>query len=115
MLLHQFDQSEVDGRPWEACVGQCYCQGATISGRLSSMLVYHQMHERADRRAIPMPFGDRAGIVLRPSVTEAECAYGVDGSTAFQYPHGTEPGCPEAYCSPQNGGALSPSWLGRCG
>jgi len=113
VLIHQFDELEVRERPWEACVGQCYCQGAHISGRISAMLIYHQLHDRSDRKAIPLPFGDRAGYVLRPSVTEVECLYGVDGSTAFQRPAGTEPGCPETYCNPR-----SPSngqGQGRCG
>ena len=84
MLLHQFDEIEAKGRPWEACTGvRCYCQGAYIPGRLSAMIIYHGMRDRGDRIAIPLPFGDRAGLVLSPS-SELECLYGVDGSTVFQ-------------------------------
>lgn len=85
VLLHQFDEIEVKGKPWEACTGpRCYCQGSYIPGRFSAMIVYQGMRNRPDRLAIPLPFGDRGGLVLNPGVLEVECLYGVDGSTVFQ-------------------------------
>ena len=95
VLLHQFDQIEADGRPWEACSGaRCYCQGAYIPGRLSAMLIYYGLRDRADRVAIPLPFGDRGGLVLSSTALELECMYGVDGSTVFQRNDPGHPGCP---------------------
>ena len=94
VLLHQFDEIEVGGKPWEFCEGTCYTQGATIPGRVSGMLIYHGLKDRPDRKAIPLPFGNRAGLIFRSSEVELKCLYGVDGSTAFQRNDAAHPGCP---------------------
>lgn len=104
VLLHQFDQLENKDKPWESCVGDCYCQGANLLGRISAMLIYHQMKERRDRTAIPLPFSDRTGYILNPRAVTLECLYGVDGSTAFQRQRGTIPGCPESFCNADHPG-----------
>ena len=67
MLLHQFDGLESTQRPWEACVTGCTVQGMAVPGRVSAMIIYRGMKERADRVALPLPFGNRGGVVLRPS------------------------------------------------
>jgi len=113
VLLHQFDELEVRGQPWKACVGNCYCQGVSLLGRISAMLIYHQMQDRSDRLAIPLPFADRAGYIINPHVVELECLYGVDGSTAFVRKTGVEPGCPASFCNANNP-ALGVG-QGRCG
>lgn len=84
LLLHQFDEIEIHGRPWEFCDGpHCYTQGRRIVGRASAMLIYRGLRDRADRVAIPLPFGDRAGLIFRANEVDAKCLYGVDGSTVF--------------------------------
>ena len=45
------------------------------------MIVYKGLSERADRQAIPLPFGNRGGILLHPSHATVDCAYGIDGGT----------------------------------
>jgi hypothetical protein len=115
LLLHQFDEIEVHGKPWEFCEGPgCYTQGATIPGRVSAMLIYHSLRDRSDRVAIPLPFGNRAGLIFRSDQVDVRCLYGVDGSTAFQRNDPGHPGCPAPhdFCN-----ARDPSignW-GRCG
>ena len=83
LLLHQFDEIEVGGKPWSFCEGSaCYTQGATIPGRVSAMLIYQQMRQRADRVAIPLPFGDRAGLILRNEEVPAHRSRAHAGPTA---------------------------------
>ena len=94
VLLHQFDEIEMHGRPWEFCEGTCYTQGATLPGRVSAMIIYHGLRDRGDRAGIPLPFGDRGGLIFRPTEVELKCLYGVDGSTAFQRNDPNHPGCP---------------------
>lgn len=114
MLFRQFDEIETKGKPWEACSGtRCYCQGAWIPGRLSAMLIYQGLRNRGDRVSIPLPFGDRGGLVLSSSVEELECMYGVDGSTAFQRNDPDHPGCPGDFCNAKDPGL--PYGSGICG
>jgi len=98
LLIHQFDGLEVytnnqQARPWEACVSGCICQGASIPGRLSSMIVYEGLRTRADRRAISLPFGDRGGMIISPFAVELDCLYGIDGGT-YRLQDPAHPGCP---------------------
>eukprot|EP00900_Chrysochromulina_parva_P017835 jgi/Chrpa1/26052/Chrysochromulina_OHIO_Genome00027960-RA len=99
LLIHQFDGLELyenfrQARPWEACVSNCLCQGASIPGRFSSMIVYEGLRARADRVAISLPFGDRGGIVINPFSLELDCLYGIDGGT-YRLQSPDHPGCPE--------------------
>lgn len=100
VIMHQLDGLEVFGQPWRMCEGRfCTCQGQTIPGRLSAMIIYKGMQNRKDRKAIPLPFGDRGGFIIRPSKVELECAYGFDGGT-FRLKDPSDPGCSEKRCDP---------------
>ena len=57
------------------------CQGAFINGRISSMVMYKDLNKRPDRREIPLPFGNRGGILISPSFATLDCLYGIDGGT----------------------------------
>lgn len=98
IILKQFDGLERAGRPWEACEGRaCSCQGATLPGRVSAMIAYKGLSDRADRRGIPLPFRDRSGVVLRNAALSLECLYGVDAAT-FNLKDETQPGCTISRC-----------------
>eukprot|EP00966_Prymnesium_polylepis_P008100 186552-Prymnesium_polylepis.2 len=92
----QWDGLEEQGKPWRMCLHQCMCQGQFINGRISSMIVYKGLSERADRQAIPLPFGNRGGILLHPPHATVDCAYGIDGGT---YRLGALDVC-TAFCTP---------------
>jgi len=100
VFLHQFDElEESPGRPWAACEGSaCLCQGSRITGRISTMIVYRGLRDRPDRQGIPMPFGDRAGLVLQPPEGSVDCLYGIDAATYHIW--GDRPGCAGQWCDP---------------
>ena len=78
IIFKQFDGQETDPtRPWEACAGvACKCQGGeTCPGRTSAMIASKRLGDRADRRAVPLPFVDRAGIGRRLALS----THGVHG------------------------------------
>ena len=65
IIFKQFDGLEVHPhQPWAACVGaECPCQGGgTCPGRVSAMIASSDLRKRRDRKEIPLPFADRAGI-----------------------------------------------------
>ena len=104
LILKQFDGLETAGRPWEACEGNaCYCQGATMPGRVSAMIAYRGLSEREDREGIPLPFEGRAGVVLRNSEVSFECMYGIDGAT-FNLKDPRHPGCTAEMCDTSGDG-----------
>ena len=101
VVLKMFDGLETPGRPWQACEGDaCHCQGQTIPGRVSAMIAYRGLRDRPDRRGLPLPFGDRSGLVLRPSEGALQCMYGIDAASAFHLPDPETPGCSKDFCDP---------------
>ena len=105
IIFKQFDGLEAPLRPWEACVGPlCKCwgqQGEMMPGRVSAMIAYRGLRRRADRVAIPLPYPDRTGVVLRNSEVSLECLYGIDGATnrmAKGLTDPSHPGCTTTLC-----------------
>jgi len=78
-------------------------QGSFIPGRVSSMIVYAGLRSRPDRRAIPLPFGNRGGFLLSPAYTQLDCLYGIDAAT-YLYQEAPHPGCSDQFCDPRNPG-----------
>jgi len=85
--------------PWRMCIGGCMCQGSFIHGRISSSIIYRGLSERADRVAVPLPFGRRGGLILRPSHARLDCFYGIDGGT-YRLNRAELPGCSSSFCDP---------------
>eukprot|EP00966_Prymnesium_polylepis_P163404 3777054-Prymnesium_polylepis.1 len=65
------------------------------------MLISAALAERADRRAVPLPFADRGGVVLRPSAVTLECLYGSDGGS-YRLVDPAHPGCSDGWCDPRH-------------
>jgi hypothetical protein len=100
VVIHQFDGMENREMPWEACAGsQCVCQGMTVPGRLSVLVASAALRLRPDREVIPMPFADRAGILIRAETIEFECGYGIDAHT-YVLADAAKPGCAHDWCVP---------------
>ena len=99
LFMHQLDGLENVGSEWEFCTGNaCKCQSIDIPGRISASIIYQSLRSRADRSAIPLPFGDRGGVLLNPSSGfELECIYGIDGGT-LRHTDPTHPGCSAQFC-----------------
>ena len=74
-------------------------QGSFIHGRISSSIIYRGLSERADRVAVPLPFGRRGGLILRPSHARLDCFYGIDGGT-YRLNRAELPGCSSSFCDP---------------
>lgn len=115
VLMHQWDGLEDSDKPWKMCIHNCMCQGQFINGRISTMVVYRGLNKRPDRQAIPLPFGNRGGILIHPSYATVDCAYGIDGAT-YNLDNPAHPGCSDAFCDPndiidQNGNV----WCGFTG
>ena len=94
--------------PWQMCIERCTTQGITIHGRLSAMIIYQGLRARRDRTEIPLPFGERGGVILRNSRIQLDCLYGIDGAT-YNLNSVERPGCSSQMCDPaqprdQNGG-----------
>lgn len=100
LLLHQWDGLEAHdiGKPWQMCLFNCMCQGTFINGRVSAMAVYRDLNQRADRVAIPLPFGNRGGLILDPSYATVDCIYGIDGAT-YHLDNPSHPGCTDTLCN----------------
>lgn len=79
LLIHQFDQLERRGHPWEVCNWHCDSElnGRTLTGRLSAMIVSGRLHNRADRIAVPLVSTD-GGVIARPSAVELLCLFGIE-------------------------------------
>ena len=107
VLMHQWDgQEDVfgkgdNGNPWKMCIANCMCQGSFIFGRISTMIIYAGLRDRADRRSVPLPFGDRGGILISPSLATVDCGYGIDGGT-YRLNNPARPGCSDSFCDPHN-------------
>ena len=98
IVMHQFDGLELVDRPWEFCEGpSCRCQGQMVPGRVSAMIIHQRLRDRGDRAAIPLPFDDRGGVLLRPTAVSLECMYGIDGGT-FRWQSVDHPGCSDDFC-----------------
>ena len=112
MLVHMWDgQENVLGTPdrwggptpWQMCIERCTTQGSTIHGRLSTMIIYQGLRDRRDRTEIPLPFGDRGGIILRNSRVQIDCLYGIDAAT-YHLDDDERPGCNRQMCDPSPAG-----------
>jgi len=106
LLVHQWDGQEEGGqghnsRPWEACLSNCRTQGRVIYGRVSSMIIYQGLRARRDRLAVPLPFGDRGGLLINPEHALLDCLYGIDGAT-YLLNDPAKPGCSASFCDPQH-------------
>ena len=111
--MHQWDGQEdhTHKKPYRACLENCMCQGQFIHGRLSSMIIYKALHERRDRKAVPMPFGNRGGLLLNPTKVQFDCLYGIDGAT-YHLDRAALPGCSSTFC---DASAESVDYGGGCG
>lgn len=101
VLMHMWDGQEELGKPWKMCLTNCLCQGSRINGRISSMIIYRGLHDRSDRKTIPLPFGGRGGILIHPSFAAVDCLYGIDGGT-YRLDDPRHPGCSDEFCNPNN-------------
>jgi hypothetical protein len=101
--MHMFDGQEDNrnNKPWKMCIENCLCQGQFIHGRISTMVIYKGLRERSDRIAVPLPFGDRDGILLHPAHSQVNCLYGIDGAT-YNLNNPRHPGCSDRLCDPDN-------------
>lgn len=127
IILHQFDGLETDGAPYRMCIERCQCQGMQLHGRISSSIISAALHERRDRRAVPLPFGSRGGLLINPNAAQVSCLYGIDGRTIDYGPSWEDsstvpPGCSRSRCKRSDGlgqeGWRYDGWhgmTGRCG
>jgi len=117
VLMHQWDGQEdhAHKQPYKMCQEHCMCQGQYIHGRISSMVIYKGLSERADRRSVPLPFGDRSGILLNPSSVQMDCLYGIDGGT-YRLNSAERPGCSSTFCrSSGDGRDQNGQYANACG
>jgi len=77
------------------------CVRVPADGRASSMLVYRDLQKRTDRVAVPLPFGDRGGLLLSAEHAQVDCLYGIDGAT-YLLNDPRAPGCSTSFCDPAN-------------
>ena len=110
LFLHILDGHEVEHRPWRACIDNCSNAGRLVYGRISSIVIYQAMRQRADRIGIPLPFADRGGIILHPSHITIDCLYGFDAATVLLN-NAAHPGCPDLFCDKRH----ETDMLGLCG
>ena len=61
------------------------------------MIINKGLSHRSDRKAIPLPFGTRGGILLHPSHVRLDCLYGIDGGT-YRLDNPSHPGCSDTFC-----------------
>jgi len=98
-----------------------------LHGRISSSIISAALHERRDRRAVPLPFGSRGGLLINPNAAQVSCLYGIDGRTIDYGPSWEDsstvpPGCSRSRCKRSDGlgqeGWRYDGWhgmTGRCG
>ena len=101
LIMHQWDGEESESQPWVACMENCITQGQRLHGRLSSMIIYQALRKRKDRVAIPIPFGERGGLLISPQVATVDCIYGRDAAT-MNVNSMPLPGCTGRWCDPAN-------------
>ena len=87
LVFRQFDALEGLEKPWQACEKHCHCKwyskpGKELNGRLSAMIAFKGLKDRTDRQAIPLPYADRAGVVLRNGQVSVQCLYGKDAAVS---------------------------------
>ena len=101
LIMHQWDGQEVggEGTSLRMCLTNCMTQGQALFGRLSSMIIYRGLRERADRTAVPMPFWDRGGLLFHPRYVTLDCLYGIDAAT-YNLNQAEHPGCSDTFCNP---------------
>ena len=101
IIAHQFDRLELRGSPWKSCNYHCDSElnGQSLTGRMSTFIMYGDMRKRSDRKAVPLVSND-GGLILRPSKVAIECAFGVDGATVGLSGGPNGDGCPWAWCDP---------------
>ena len=46
------------------------------------MIAFKGLKDRTDRQAIPLPYADRAGVVLRNGQVSVQCLYGKDAAVS---------------------------------
>ena len=101
LVMHQFDRLELKGQPWLSCNYHCdnELNGQSLTGRISTSIMYGGMQHRDDRVAVPLVSND-GGIIAHPQKIIVECAFGIDGATVGLNggPHGD--GCPAYFCDP---------------
>lgn len=102
LVIHQFDKLEMRGSPWKSCTS-AHCDnelsGQSLSGRLSTSIMYGRMHERRDRVAVPLVSND-GGVIARPGPgLNISCLYGIDGATKELSGGPNGDGCPRDWCS----------------
>lgn len=101
LMMHQFDRLELRGAPWKACNFHCDSElnGQSLTGRLSTSIMYGGMRNRADRKAVPLVSND-GGVIARASEVNISCLFGIDGATVGLSggPYGD--GCPWYWCDP---------------
>lgn len=116
MLVHMWDGQEnvVGPPPWQMCIERCTTQGSMIHGRLSTMIIYQGLRDRRDRTEIPLPFGDRGGIILRNSRVQIDCLYGIDAAT-YHLDDDERPGCNRQMCDPSPAGIAAYRHGSLCG
>jgi len=78
------------------------------------MIIYQGLRDRRDRTEIPLPFGDRGGIILRNSRVQIDCLYGIDGGT-YRLDDYERPGCNRQMCDPSPEGIAAYRHGGLCG
>ena len=56
LVTHQFDRLEMKGAPWKACNEHCENElaGSSLTGRLSTFIMYSRLRNRPDRVAVPL-------------------------------------------------------------
>ena len=96
LVVHQFDRLEMKGAPWKACNFHCDNElaGQSLTGRLSTSIMYGRMRERRDRVAVPLVSND-GGVIARPGPgLEMSCLFGIDGASVGLSGGPNGDGCP---------------------
>lgn len=101
LVCHQFDKLETAGAPWKSCNYHCdnSLSGQSLTGRLSTSIMYGGMRNRNDRKAVPLVSND-GGVIARPSLLNISCVYGIDGATVGLSGGPNGDGCPSYWCDP---------------
>ena len=101
LVMHQFDRLELAGAPWKACNFHCDSElnGQSLTGRLSTSIMYGGMHSRGDRQAVPLVSND-GGVIARASEINISCLFGIDGASVGLSGGPNGDGCPWYWCDP---------------
>ena len=102
LVTHQFDRLEMKGAPWKACNEHCENElaGSSLTGRLSTFIMYSRLRNRPDRVAVPL-VSNTGGVIARPGDgIQIACLFGIDGATVGLNGGENGAGCPNAWCEP---------------